>query len=127
MGAGKEWLALLQYAVVAVQGSTVAQANLAWLLQRSSAYDTQHKAKVCMRLLTQAGKGGLADAWVDAGNMEYRSHQLGMLLPFLFSACNLHHTTAAAVLGGLIQAAWLAASAIIHELTAASSADEVED
>lgn len=77
MSAGKEWLALLQYAVVAVQGSAVAQANLAWLLERSSAYDAQHKAKACMRLLAQAGKGGLADAWVDAGNMEYRGHQLG--------------------------------------------------
>lgn len=80
MSAGSEWLALLQYAVVAVQGSAVAQANLAWLLQHSPAYDMQYKAKVCMRLLTQAGKGGLADAWVDAGSMEYTSHQLGMSL-----------------------------------------------
>ena len=76
MTAGKEWLALLQYAVVAVQGSAVAQANLAWLLEHSSAYEAQYKAKACMRLLAQAGKGGLADAWVDAGNMEYRGHQL---------------------------------------------------
>ena len=89
MSAGKEGLALLQYAVVAVQGSAVAQANLAWLLQRSSAYDTQHKAELCMRLLTQAGKGGLADAWVDAGNMEYRVHQLGTPL-CLWSATLLH-------------------------------------
>lgn len=77
---GDEWPALLQYAVVAVQGSAVAQANLAWLLQHSPAYDTQYRAKACMRLLTQAGKGGLADAWVDAGSMEYNGHQLGMTL-----------------------------------------------
>ena len=91
MSAGKEWLALLQYAVVAVQGSAVAQANLAWLLERSSAFDTQHKAKVCMRLLTQAGKGGLADAWVDAGNMEYRGHQLGMPLCPPSEFCTILH------------------------------------
>lgn len=77
MAAGNEWLALLQYAVVAVQGSSVAQANLAWLLERSSRYDVQHKTKVCLRLLTQAGKGGFADAWVDAGNLEYRGRHLG--------------------------------------------------
>lgn len=90
MNAGDEWLALLQYAVVAVQGSAVAQANLAWLLQHSPAYDTQFKAKVCMRLLTQAG-WGLADAWVDAGSMEYKSHHLGMSLhsPPVY----LQHTT----------------------------------
>lgn len=77
MAAGNEWLALLQYAVVAVQGSAVAQANLAWLLERSSRYDMQHKTQVCLRLLTQAGKGGFADAWVDAGNLEYRGCHLG--------------------------------------------------
>ncbi|KAL3157325.1 hypothetical protein ABBQ32_011809 [Trebouxia sp. C0010 RCD-2024] len=76
LDAGNEWLALLQYAVVAVQGSSVAQANLAWLLERSSRYDVQHKTKVCLRLLTQAGKGGFADAWVDAGNLEYRGRHL---------------------------------------------------
>ena len=99
VSAGDEWLALLQYAVVAVQGSAVAQANLAWLLQHSPAYDTQYKAKVCMRLLTQAGKSGLADAWVDAGSMEYKDQQLGMSLhppPVYF--------TAIAVSRGLTQA-----------------------
>lgn len=93
LGAGSDWLALLQYAVVAVQGSAVAQVNLAWLLQHSPAYDMQYKAKVCMRLLTQAGKGELADAWVDAGSMEYKSHQLGMSLQ--------EPTTAVAVSRGL--------------------------
>lgn len=69
---------MLKYAVVAVQGSAVAQANLAWLLERSSEYDRQHREGMCMRLLAQAGKGGLADAWVDAGNLEYMNGQPGM-------------------------------------------------
>ena len=84
--AGSEWLALMQYALVAVQGSAVGQSNLAWLLERSSAYDVQQKAKMCMRLLTQAGKGGLADAWADAGNLEYRGQQLGTPPPSSFAS-----------------------------------------
>ena len=89
--AGNEWLALLQYAVVAVQGSAVAQANLAWLLERSSKYDKQYKARMCLRLLKQAGRGGLADAWVDAGNLEYRGHHLGKVMTSLQQDCSLHH------------------------------------
>ena len=77
--AGSEWLAVLKYATVAVQGSAVAQANLAWLLERSSEYEAQQRVQMCMRLLSQAGKGGLPDAWVDAGNLKYYTPQKGAL------------------------------------------------
>lgn len=75
--AGSEWLALMRYAVVAVQGSAVAQSNLAWVLERSSAYDTQQRSEMCLRLLSQAAQGGLPDAWVDAGNIQYGNQQPG--------------------------------------------------
>ncbi|DBA85906.1 TPA: hypothetical protein ACH3X1_005450 [Trebouxia sp. C0004] len=76
--AGSEWLALMRYAVVAVQGSAVAQTNLAWLLERSSAYDRQQRSEMCLRLLSQAAQGGLPDAWVDAGNIQYGNQQPGL-------------------------------------------------
>ena len=84
--AGSEWLALLKYAVVAVQGSAVAQSNLAWLLERSSGYDKQYRRQLCLRLLAQAGKSGLSEAWVDAGNLHYKDQQPGMLPFFLLVA-----------------------------------------
>lgn len=63
--------------MVAVQGSAVAQSNLAWILERSSAYDRQQRNEMCLRLLSQAAKGGLPDAWVDAGNIQYGNQQPG--------------------------------------------------
>lgn len=71
--AGSEWLAIMRYAVVAVQGSAIAQSNLAWLLQRSSSFDSQHRRQMCLRLLSQAAKSGLLDAWVDAGDIQYHN------------------------------------------------------
>ena len=63
--------------MVAVQGSAVAQSNLAWLLQRSDAYDVQHKALMSLQLLSQAAQNGMPDAWVDAGDIEYHNHRPG--------------------------------------------------
>lgn len=64
--------------MVAVQGSAVAQSNLAWVLERSTAFDRQQRRQMCLRLLSQAAQGGLPDAWVDAGNIEHRNHSPGM-------------------------------------------------
>lgn len=69
----------MRYAVVAVQGSAVAQSNLAWLLERSSAYDRQHRMVMCLRLLSQAAKNGLPNAWVDAGNIQYKNSRPGIV------------------------------------------------
>ena len=66
--------------MVAVQGSAVAQSNLAWILERSSAYDRQQTSEMCLRLLSQAAQGGLPDAWVDAGNIQYGNQQPGVRL-----------------------------------------------
>ena len=63
----------MRYAVVAVQGSAIAQSNLAWLLKRSSSFDSQHRRQMCLRLLSQAAKSGLLDAWVDAGDIQYHN------------------------------------------------------
>ena len=67
----------MRYAVVAVQGSAVAQSNLAWLLERTTAFDSQARRQMCLRLLQQAAKNGLPDAWVDAGNIEYYHGRAG--------------------------------------------------
>ena len=73
---GREWPALLRYAVVAAQGSAVAQANLAWLLWRSDAYDGAQKAQMCLLLLSQAA-AEMPDGWVEAGDIEYGCHRPG--------------------------------------------------
>ena len=70
----------MRYAVVAVQGSAAAQSNLAWILERSSAYDRQQRSEMCLRLLSQAAQGGSPDAWVDAGNIHYGNQQPGVRL-----------------------------------------------
>lgn len=64
--------------MVAVQGSAVAQSNLAWILEHSSAFDRQHRSEMCLRLLSQAAQGGLPDAWVDAGNIHFGNQQPGV-------------------------------------------------
>ena len=83
---GSEWLALMRYAVVAVQGSAVAQSNLAWVLEHSTAFDRQQRRQMCLRLLSQAAQGGLPDAWVDAGNIEHRNHSPGIMTAQSLSA-----------------------------------------
>lgn len=65
---------------MAVQGSAVAQSNLAWILERSSPYDRHQRSEMCLRLLSQAAQGGSPDAWVDAGNIHYRNQQPGVTL-----------------------------------------------
>ena len=92
--AGREWLAVLKYGMVAVQGSAAAQANLAWLLQRSSGYNKQHRLQMCMRLLTQAGPGGVPDAWVDGGNLEHDQDRHGIWHPSAW--LYVEHTVVAA-------------------------------
>lgn len=62
---------------MAAQGSAVAQANLAWLVQRSTAYKPLDKAHMSLRLLHQAAESGMLDAWVDAGDIEYHNGKPG--------------------------------------------------
>ena len=78
----------MRYAVVAVQGSAAAQSNLAWILERSSAYDRQQRSEMCLRLLSQAAQGGSPDAWVDAGNIQYGNQQPGVKLEWTGLKCS---------------------------------------
>ena len=77
--AGKEWEGMMRYAVTAVQGSAVAQLNLAWLLQHKQTYIGDDRLQLCKRLLMQAGQNGFPEAWVDVANLAFWNDSLGAL------------------------------------------------
>jgi len=130
----------MRYAVVAVQGSAVAQSNLAWILERSSAYDRQQRSEMCLRLLSQAAQGGLPDAWVDAGNIQYGNQQPGvraerpsMKRSFFrlfceenFAVCNFGYWSSITIellqwlpCSGEVEHSWLFRLIILHTLSSA--------
>ena len=70
----------MRYAVAAVQGSAIAQLNLAWLLQHGQTYGGHDWLQLSQRLLLQAADGGFPEAWVDAGNLAFQNGSLGSIL-----------------------------------------------
>eukprot|EP00891_Asterochloris_glomerata_P007204 jgi/Astpho2/7204/fgenesh1_pg.00113_%23_39_t len=75
-GAGY-WEALFRFAFLAELGSVPAQANLGWMLERCQPECLPDGGRLAMQQLLRAGRFGLYECYVQAGNMAFRGAHEG--------------------------------------------------